>query len=201
MQSILPQKSGMSPELALDSPQLSVCEEAPQKIIAVQRGHLQPCCETLTRDTRGLSKSLCMLAKREREREREKEREAERGRKRGGWRPTWAERERQTWQHACCPACTGTGCRSGVLSPGQTEEEKRHPNRPPDRKRRKGRGKERKSGKTRTPKEKRPQRKTPRRSPTKVKTKHYTPTRKPSPKKRTNIPPKFSPQNSVNRYP
>ena len=31
MQTSLPQKSGMAPELALDSPQLSMCEEALQK--------------------------------------------------------------------------------------------------------------------------------------------------------------------------
>ena len=59
-------------------------------------GHLQPCCETITLRHAWLNRrDLCACS------ERERERKAERGRKRGGWRPTRAERERETDMTTC----------------------------------------------------------------------------------------------------
>ena len=70
-----------------------------------------------------------MRACKERERERKRKRERERGQtegeEKGGDRPGQREKERKTWQHVCCPACTGTGCRSGVL---QQDAQKRKKN-------------------------------------------------------------------------
>ena len=205
-----------------------MCDEALQNQCC-NKEPLQPCGETLTLQHARLNlrdkhtttgrinqvhcdlckTSLCMLAKRDSERERERKRErAERGRKRGGGggggdRPGQKEEKEKTWRHVCCPACTGTGCQSGVLSPGQNRRRrKKHPSRPPERRRRRRRrGRERESEETPKPKHTTPHEKP--RGVLRPKSRQITIPQQESlaSEKRTNILPKSSPQNSVHLRP
>ena len=143
------------------------------KIIAVLRGHLQPCCEALTLRHAWLS-LISVHASNERERERERQKE---GGREGAADPG---RQRRKRRHVLnmCPACTYTG------SPAQscrTRGKKRRKGTQAGRQKGGGGGEEgrrERAEKPRTPKEKRPQRTNPRRSPTKIKTKTLYPDNK-----------------------
>ena len=173
MITIIPQRSGMSPVLVLDFPQLSImCDEALQKIIAVLMSHLQPCCETLTlrhtwlslRDKRMTAGRInqvhcaCLQERRERERERAE------GEEKGGNGDRPGQREERRHVLAWTPACTGTG--SPALS-CRTRGRRTRKGTQPGHQKEGGEGEEeggRERAKTHRSPEKRPQRKNLRRS-------------------------------------
>ena len=112
--------------------------------------HLQPCCETLTlrhawlrlRDKRMTAGRINQVhcdhfsvhaCKREsRERERERERGQREGGREGGADDPRRQRRKKRHVQNMCPACTGTGSQSGILSPSGRKNKKRHPGRPPE---------------------------------------------------------------------
>ena len=159
---------------------------------------MQPCCEALTLRHAWLN-LISVHASEERERERERGRKREE--KRGGAADPGRQRRKKRHVLNMCPACTCTG------SPAQscrTRGKKRRRGTQAGRQKGGGGGGEGRRERAEKPgprKRNDPNEKTRGVLRPKSRQKHYTPTREPSPEKRTNIPPKFSPQNSVNRYP